>query len=93
MRQSHVAEPGARRIQSREADSVKAANENRRLFLMQKTGRADMPMNETPFDIEGYYRQNLPPGMSEAQSASPSNGTHVTDAIANAFENAQKQTK
>ena len=26
-----------------------------------------MPMNETPFDIEGYYRQNFPPGMSEAK--------------------------
>ena len=24
-----------------------------------------MPPNETPFDIEGYYRQNFPPGMSE----------------------------
>ena len=34
---------------------------------MQKTGRADMPMNEMPFDIEGYYRQNFPPGMSEAK--------------------------
>ena len=26
-----------------------------------------MPPNEIPFDIEEYYRQNFPPGMSEAK--------------------------